>query len=123
MMKLKVLLLVLTLAFTLEGCKKTKDVNGVALITVLYNGKYISNTTVYVKKGTLQNPNIALSSYDQNNTTNSSGQVYFEDLPEDKYFFYVKTKINYDSVSGGVSTTVLAKPRPNMYDLSINLSK
>jgi hypothetical protein len=123
MMKLKALLPVLMLACIIDGCNKAKDVNGVALITVTYNGKYMPNITVYAKRGTLINPNIPLSSYDQNNTTNSSGQVYFEDLSEDKYFFYVKTKVAIDTLSGDVATTVVSKPRPNMYSLALALAK
>jgi uncharacterized protein involved in tellurium resistance len=123
MRKIKVLLFVLILAFIFDGCKKTKDVNGVVLITVEYNGKYMPNTTVYMKKSAVANPSIALSAYDQNNTTNSSGQVYFEDLPEDKYYFYVKTKNGPDTITGGVASVVTLKPRPNLYDLTIGLAK
>ena len=110
------------LAFLANSCKKAKNVDGTVLITVTYLNKAQPNITIYMKKGTLINPQIPIGSYDQNQTTAANGQAYFEGLPEDKFYFYVKTKIGNDSLWGQTSTTVVYKPSPNVYDLKIGLN-
>ncbi|MDO8999145.1 MAG: hypothetical protein Q7W45_05220 [Bacteroidota bacterium] len=114
---MKQVLAIVCLLFVLS-CKK-KNVDGVVLITVTNDGKVVSNPVFYMKKGVTKNPNIPLSSYDLSVTGNSFGQVSFENLASDNYFFYVTAKIDTLLISGEVTTLVSPKKAPNRYELKI----
>lgn len=103
------------------SCKKDTD-HGSVLITVKYNGQVISEPMIYMKAGTLTNPNIPLSKFDKSMSGDASGQATFEDLAPGNYYFYGKgyssSKATY--VTGEVGVTIRSRWRQNWYEVAIN---
>ncbi len=101
-----------------SGCEKSSN-NGSVLIAVTYKGKALSHALVYIKADTLENPGIPLGKYDQRRSTNAKGQVFFEDLKEGRYYFYVNGYAN-ENVWGEDSITVSYGIDPKMYEIRIS---
>lgn len=106
--------------FSFWSCEKD-DSNGNILVTVNSNGKAVPQATVYIKLGTLTNPNIPLSEYDKVRGADAVGQVYFDELPPNNYFIYAT---GYDSelnrsVKGEASVTIKPRYRQNEYNLTV----
>lgn len=104
--------------FFILGCNKG-DVDGIIIITVSHDGKIVPNPTIYMKKGSAKNPKIPLSRYDLSVVGNSLGQVVFENLASDSYYFYTTAKIDTILVTGEAFGTVTPKVAPNRYELKI----
>lgn len=120
-MKLLNRIILFTLCVIIFSCKKDND-HGNVLVTVNFNGKAIDQPTIYMKKGTLTNPNIPLTDYDKSMSGDAAGQVTFEDLAPGDYFFYAQAYSNSKSnyVFGENSVRVKSRSRENSYELTIN---
>lgn len=118
-MKKVLAILVLTVVFF--ACKK-KEVDGTVIITVYKNGKTVQAPSIYLEKGAVSNPSIALSSYDQTVTGNKTGQYTFENLTSDDYFFYATVMVDSTILSGSAVTRVEKKLAPNRYELKISVN-
>lgn len=120
-MKLLSRISLFTFCFIIISCRKDND-HGNVLVTVKYNGKSMDQPTIYMKKGTLTNPNIPLTDYDKSMSGDAAGQATFEDLAPGDYFFfaqaYSNSKGNY--ASGENSVTVKSRNRENSYEVTIN---
>lgn len=121
-MKLYKLVLFIVFAFVFSACEKSEDAgNGNILVTVQYQNKAVDQPSVYLKRGTLSNPNIPLDQYDKMLSGDSKGQVYFENLPPDNYFIYAKGSVQGLSVyvEGTDSLTIIKRFRQNEYEVII----
>lgn len=85
----KIYLSLIAFCLTVISCAKYNDYGSV-LVTVNYNGKAIDQPIIYLKKGTLTNPNISLDKYDKVGSGDAAGQITFENLAPDNYFFFAK---------------------------------
>lgn len=115
---MKKVLAILFLLVVVTACKK-KEVNATVIITVLNDGKTVANPTIYMKKGSIGDPTITLSAYDQTVTGNKIGQYAFENLASDSYYFYAKSAIDTVEISGDATAKVEVKQAPNRYEVSI----
>ena len=113
-------LLAITCLFFLLGCKKG-NVDGIVIITVMFDGNVVPNPTIYMKKGATKDPKIPLTSYDLKVDGNSSGQAVIEKLASDSYYFHSVSKIDTLQVVGGAVATVSPKEAPNRYEIKINV--
>jgi hypothetical protein len=118
---MKKVLAILVLLVVIFACKK-KEVDGTVIITVYKDGKTVQAPSIYLKKGAISNPSIALSSYDQNVTGNKTGQYTFENLPSDDYFFYATIMVDSILLKGSAVTSVEKKLAPNRYELKISVN-
>lgn len=122
MMKIfKTYLTFIVFCFIALSCSKENDYGNV-LVTIKYNGQAIDQPLIYMKKGTLTNPNISLDKYDKVGSGDASGQVTFSNLAPDNYFFYTRgyssSKSTY--VTGQTSITVKSRYRENSYKIIID---
>lgn len=118
---LMIALFILFLFQLLSGCEKENGYGSVK-VTVIYPGRKMSNVKVFYKKGMLTNPNILLENYDGMLTSNSSGEITFDNIAPGNYFLYAKA-IDTDAnrvVEGSAGITVRQRFRDcNTYDVII----
>lgn len=97
---------------------------GNILIKARHDGRIIDQATVYLKKGTDQDPNIPLTSYDQIQRADGSGEAYFKSLKPDKYYLFAR---GYDQqekryVEGRATVTIKALFTSNTRTISLQLN-
>jgi hypothetical protein len=118
-------LLLAFLGMMLSFCSCQKDNNnyGTVHVVVKYNTQTVPEPFVYIKAGTLTNPNIPLSQYDKSMGLDASSQATFENLAPGNYFFYAKgySSPNSTYASGQASVTVQSRWRENSYEVTINM--
>lgn len=102
---------------------KTENSNGTVVVVLLYKGQTFSHASVYLKAGSLTNPNIPLQQYDQVKSVDTKGEAHFEDLSPAAYFVYAsgKDETSHQSLGGEGSVSVRKRFRQNEYDISITL--
>lgn len=117
MKRLKPVLLILSILLLFAACKK-KDVKATLIINVNCR-QPITDIHVYVKSGTLSDPQIPLTSYDQQLTADSLGLLVLSDLDEGDYFLYATATSGTTTVKGSVSASVFTRPMPNRYEKAL----
>lgn len=99
--------------FLLVGCNKEPGKGGRSKIegTVVHHSTPIPNAEVYISYGVTEFPGSDVTVYDDQTSSNASGDYSFEELHKGNYFLYARgydDGIN-DSVFGGIPVEIIKK--------------
>lgn len=108
------LIIIASLGFS--NCEPVED-NGNGNMTVTVPNQIQS--TVNIKAGTLQDPNLPLEQYDRHLLVDALGQAHFNNLPPNDYYIYAKSISG--NLKGSTSITVSKRFRQNAYSVTVNL--
>lgn len=109
-----VFILITNLGFS--NCEPVED-NGNGNITVTVPNQVQS--TIHIKSGTLQDPNLPLEQCDRRLSVDALGQAHFNNLPPNDYYIYGKSISG--NLKGNTSITVTKRFRQNAYAVTVNL--
>lgn len=110
----------MTLFFAIISCDEND--NGNILVTVKHDNTTIGQATIYLKAGTLTNPNIPLKEYDRVQRADGTGQAHFSDLVPGDYFLYAIGYFQNQQVEGSTSISVKARSNHNTYKITIQIN-
>lgn len=111
-------LLFITFFSSLLSCDEQLT-TGSLLITVKYDSELVGQATIYIKAGTLQNPNIGLKDYDYVQRADGSGQAYFSKLLPGNYYIYAVGYHSNTQVSGDSGLTIAKHTRQNVTKVTV----
>lgn len=103
--------------FCFTNCENTSYIEGNGHILVTVQGK--GHSTVYLKAGTLEDPNIPLDDYDYSLPIDALRQAHFTNLSPNDYFIYAKNISG--SLTGIGSVQIVNRYRHNTYSVTVNL--
>lgn len=109
-----IILIIIGLGF--YNCEPVED-NGNGNITVIVPNQVKSS--IHIKSGTLQDPNLPLEQYDRYLSVDALGQAHFNNLPPNDYYIYGKSVSG--NLKGNASITVSKRYRQNTYSVVVNL--
>ncbi|RFM28508.1 hypothetical protein [Deminuibacter soli] len=111
------LLLAFAAVLLLAGCEKNSN-KGLVQFTMNYTGASVTGVVIYVKSGTLTDPQTSPGNYDLEIRADSMGEYWYNAVEPGSYFFLVKGKAQDKQVTGSKSLQVRER---NTYRLSIDL--